>query len=284
MSTSLFVWLQQNGIGDLHAHSNYSRCAPEVSVQDLALTSTKWGMPFVLTDHSTHLLMGKENAWFFHQEEMRGNTLKSFLAQEEERAVQRIDEYLKEIRAYQTSLMRIGVELDVTDEGMVLFPGGMIKEMAFFIGHLSFLRSAVDKKTEKEVIEEWKLKTEALMEAGVDLLAHPFRILARYKIDFDLAKLIDWLLQKAVQYETALEINSHHPFPEYDLLMVKEAVAAKAKLGLSTDTHRKEEMFEFSYHTNILDKCNIYEKDYEKVIFNGRGKNRLLPERCWQIK
>ncbi|MEI6502320.1 MAG: hypothetical protein WCP21_15000, partial [Armatimonadota bacterium] len=70
-------------------------------------------------------------------------------------------------------------------------------------------------------------------------------------------ELVEWVVDLARQTDTALELNSHKVFPEYDLEMIHLAVARGMTLALGTDAHNSREFGDFTYHYEILAQAGI---------------------------
>ena len=63
-------------------------------------------------------------------------------------------------------------------------------------------------------------------------------------------------MKEAEENDVALELNSHYEV-ETDSAMLKEILEQNAKIAFGTDSHRREEAGDFSYHISLLEKHGV---------------------------
>ena len=278
----LFDWLKNDKVGDLHIHSEFSFCCKEITVQDLAIKSDALCFPLTITDHSSHLLLGSSRE-IIYQENIPADVLLSLLEELQQAGIQRYDQYIRDFRAQSSPLLRLGVELDALEGGLLLFPSHLLPEMELFIGHVPHLLAYKRNESLTAIMAEWRRRTEAMMIAGVDVIAHPLRVLCSKQIPFAVDETLNWLVEKAGIYSTVLELKAHKQFPEVDVVMVKLAIDAGVKLALGTDSHHQRELFDFSYHSMILERCKVKVDQLDELLYRGQSKRKIEPETCWCV-
>jgi DNA polymerase (family 10) len=280
LQQDLLEWLRNSGVGDLHAHSGFSICCKEITIQDLAARSTISRIPITLTDHSSHLLLGTDRDLIYN-ENITPQALTDLLKGHQQTGIRRYDEYIRYFKKESSSFLRLGVELDALDNGLLFFPAHLLPEINLFIGHVPHLLAYRRNESVTNIMAEWRRRTEALMAAGVDVVAHPLRVLCSKQIPFILDETASWLVEKAGNYSTALEINAHKQYPEADEVMVKKAIAQGIKLAIGTDSHHMRELNGFSYHSIVLDRCRVNADRLDNILYNGQSKRQINSDACW---
>ena len=246
---------------DCHVHTQRSACGEDITDEWLFAQAHDRDLCFAVTDHSMHMYYEPEIAWAMYRED-------AIALFEARRASgrERIARYLEDMRRGHCPNLLVGVELDVLPDGQFMFPEDLRGELDLCLGAHHML-PGVSAKADRDVVEaEYRQEAVWLLEYGVDILAHPFRILlsAGYEVDDD---LLTWTVAQAAAYDTALEINSHKPFPAHDVPMVREAVRQGVRLVCGTDAHNTREFGVFGYHRDILELAGLDETQWDEHLF-----------------
>jgi histidinol phosphatase-like PHP family hydrolase len=234
-------------IMDCHTHTEYSACAEDVSLARYSEFAAEHPLVFAITDHSAQLLYPPDNRWGFW-----GEDADRIWEECCEEGFQRVREYLVEVRRAQRGNMLVGIELDVRHTGEIAFPEDELGGLDIRLGAVHRLRSADEGAPEREVIAEYQRQTVWLLEAGVEVIAHPFRLLMSKGVEPD-RDLIAWLVSTADEFGAALEINSHKKFWEQHVALARVAVEAGVPLAAGTDCHAWHEFGDFSYHLQVAE-------------------------------
>ncbi len=248
---------------DCHCHTERSACAEDVSLAMYAEIARTSDRVFAVTDHSAQLFYGPEHPWGFWQDDAE----EKFAACYDE-GMARCEDYVEWVRSAQTGGMLVGTELDVFYDGTLVFDPELLGELDFVIGAVHGARALKQELPLADVIDEFKTRTLHLCEAGVDALAHPFREWKQKERPVPL-DLIDWLVTTAADAETSIELNCHYKVPEWDLPMLQRCVEVGVPIAIGTDTHRKREFGEFSYHEELLAQAGIAEADWGTALLGA---------------
>ncbi|GAB2570194.1 DNA polymerase/3'-5' exonuclease PolX [Gracilibacillus alcaliphilus] len=193
--------------GDLHMHSTWSDGAQ--TIEEMVIRAKEKGYQYlVITDHSKFLQVA--------------NGLNETRLKKQAEEIARVSEKHPDIRIFK------GIEMDILPDGRLDFNDDVLEGLDFVIAsiHSSFSQS-------QEKIHE-RLLT-ALENPHVDMIAHPTgRLLGRrdgYDVD------VDWLIDKAKQTNTVLELNANPNRLDLSAEWVKKAQAAGVKLAINTDAH-----------------------------------------------
>src|SRR5699024_3324648 len=193
---------------DLHMHTTWSDGAE--SVEEMVEKARTYGYEYIaITDHSKFLQVA--------------NGLNETRLRKQREEINRLNEKYDDIHIF------AGVEMDILPNGDLDFSNDFLKEMDIVIAaiHSSFNQS------EEEIM---KRLFKALENPYVDIIAHPTgRIIGQrggYAVN------VESLIKKAVETNTALELNAN-PY-RFDLSheWVNIAQAEGAKISINTDAHR----------------------------------------------
>lgn len=252
---------------DCHVHTaDFSCCGEDITVEKLVDFVKNNNVDIAITDHSAHLYYEREICWSLSKD----NNIELF----EERCEQgrrKIEEYLDKAQVLRKYGSLVGTELDILPDGQFMFEDSLLGELDLILGAVHFLPAQKQKLSASKIIEQWKWETEEFMKFGVDVLAHPFRILYLAKnqhlID-DL--LICWLVQKAQLYDVALELNPHYQCQEPDRKMLAQCLEKGVKVAIGTDAHRYNELGTFSYHNDLFANADGSINKVEDLLFKPK--------------
>jgi DNA polymerase (family 10) len=237
---------------DYHVHSEFSPCSEDTNIREIARLSSEKKVEITITDHSYRFYL---------------DSMARFSERDIEKTIDRtaarrnIMNYMEKMKRFNVN---IGSEIDILPCGEMLFENDILDSLHVKLGAVHYLDSIHNGKNYDEVIEEFKKLNLAFINAGVDIIAHPFRILGSNGIDVD-ESLILWLTKHA-RGKAALEVNAHKKFPELDVKMVRKCCEYGTQVSIGTDSHRMAELFDFSYHRKIFEDSGA--DNIEKVIFN----------------
>ena len=223
---------------DYHVHSEFSPCSEDMNIKQIARISKDKNIQITITDHSFVFYMGDISKF---SERGVEKTL------DRKKARGKIKKYIEDMKKID---IKIGSELDILPSGEILFERDFYDELYVRLGAIHYLDSIYRKRSYNEIIEEFKRQNTIFINSGVNIIAHPFRILESNGIYVD-ESLISWLAKQA--YPTvALEVNTHKQIPETDVEMVRKCYEYGTKISIGTDSHRMSELLDFSYHKKVL--------------------------------
>ncbi|MDD2709661.1 MAG: PHP domain-containing protein [Verrucomicrobiae bacterium] len=237
------VWLSAENL-DVHVHSHYSVCCEDITFEALREKGGKSGLLYGITDHSTHLYFPRDLAWSITREDFP-----SLWEKHRENGRKVIAEYISTARK---NAPYVGVEADVFTDGTVVWEEDFYCLLDWTVGAVHFLSTINKKKSNNEIVSEFKFLTEALLAGGkINILAHPFRCLAFQHVPVD-DRLIQWTVELCRTLNIAMEINSHHRFPDLDAKMIRYAMECATPLVFGSDAHKLEEFGNYDYHRKLL--------------------------------
>ncbi|SEM46088.1 DNA polymerase (family 10) [Terribacillus saccharophilus] len=193
--------------GDLHMHSTWSDGAQ--SIEQMAKQAIELGYSYIaITDHSKYLKVAN------------GLDEKRLRKQREE--IERINTLYPDFHIF------AGVEMDILPDARLDFDDDFLQEMDYVIGaiHSSFSQSA-DQIKER--------LTAALEHPNVNVIAHPTGRLIGRRAGY--AADPDWLLEKAAETGTVIELNANPNRLDLSWTYLKKAQELGVKIAVNTDAH-----------------------------------------------
>lgn len=193
--------------GDLHMHSTWSDGAQ--SIEQMAKQAIELGYSYIaITDHSKYLKVAN------------GLDEKRLRKQREE--IERINALYPDFHIF------AGVEMDILPDARLDFEDDFLQEMDYVIGaiHSSFSQSP-DQIKER--------LTAALEHPNVNVIAHPTGRLIGRRAGY--AADPDWLLEKAAETGTVIELNANPNRLDLSWTYLKKAQELGVKIAVNTDAH-----------------------------------------------
>ncbi|HLS10069.1 DNA polymerase/3'-5' exonuclease PolX [Lentibacillus sp.] len=193
--------------GDLHMHTTWSDGAQ--SLEEMVNQARKKNYDYItITDHSKFLRVA--------------NGLNETRLRKQREEIDKLNEKYNDIHIF------AGVEMDILPDGTLDFNNEFLQEMDFVIGaiHSSFNQS------QDKIMGRLDA---ALENPHVSLIAHPTgRLIGRRKgYDVD----VEWLIERAKETDTALEINANPNRLDLSSEWVRKAQEADVKIAINTDAH-----------------------------------------------
>jgi len=239
---------------DYHTHTNVSYCCDSAvtiksHVDALEKDSHLGGV--YITNHSFQIYFPNEVAWpmkYMDQPEIFDSYL--------EWGNKRLQRHLVEVESFRRKDIHTGIETEMMSDGRLTFDPAFFDKLEVVIGGVHWLPvSAKNNNNHKEIIDTWLRYVESILKKPIDILAHPFRWLSNQVGEIP-KSLISGVVQMAQEAGVVLEINSHMIINS-DRLMLEEIIRTNTPVVFATDTHRPDEVGNFSYHYSLLDELGL---------------------------
>lgn len=228
---------------DCHAHTEYAYCGTTVSMAEVLARGRHFGLAGThLVEHSPQLYCTAEAFWAAAHVRREGFWKQS--------PADRMADYLAKASAFRDARTRIGLEIEVTARGEPILLEAHRREVDVLLGAVHWLADDRDALSEGQFVDQFLFATEALVNAGIDVLAHPFRIFgsrfpeARRRLYPRLASLL-------AANGVAAEVNFHINRP--DAAFFRECVARGVRIAVGSDAHALHEAAGFHRHLAFLD-------------------------------
>jgi len=225
--------------GDLHMHTKWSD--GKATIEEMAKSAIELGYEYIaITDHSP------------------SSTIANGLS------IERLIEKKKELAAVNKKMKGInilmGSEVDIKADGTLDYPDEILKDLDVVIAsvHSGF-------KMDRDTITKRILR--ALENPFVHALGHPTGRLINEREPYDVD--IDQLIETALKYDKALEVNSSYQRLDLKDLHVKKAVEAGVKIIISTDAHRPEGLVQMRFGIGTARRGWVQKKDVLNALEFG---------------
>ena len=228
--------------GDLHTHTKWSD--GRATIEEMAESARRLGYEYIaITDHSP------------------SQTIANGLSIERLRAKQKELEYAA--KRFRNIKVLMGTEVDIKSDGTLDYPDNVLKDLDVVIAsvHSGF-------KMDRETMTNRIIK--ALKNPYVHAIGHPTGRLIGERDPYDVD--IDAVIEAAVEYGKALEVNGSYPRLDLNDLHARKAIDAGVKLIISTDAHSEDQLLFMRYGVGTARRGWVRKKD----VLNALPYNELI--------
>jgi len=244
------------GLIDCHAHTQFAYCCENMEICRAMALARDFGLAAIrFTEHSGQLYFEEKTYW-------RAEFMHDGLAYPYGRQM-RFDQYLQAGKDAGVPADCIGTEAEADFSGRPVLRPEDRERVSFVIGGLHVLPELMKPERDPAIVaDEFMAATGRLVQSGIEVLAHPFRIFRRNKLEAP-ARLFEPVARLLKEHGVAAEINFHtnDPSPEFARLCIEMGV----KLTFGSDAHNLYEVGEFAPHLDLLRQAG-YDGDVRNVL------------------
>ncbi len=233
-------------IYDTHCHTELAYCGQDSLTADgVVARAQQVGLAGVcLTEHAPQLYISADDFWegrHVHEPAIWRSAEHSRMA-----TYRRLAET---VRQRECGYVRVGLEVELDADGNLTLHDDDRGWVDLLIGALHFRPKSIEDAPRKQR-DAWFLDAcSTLLGEGVDILAHPFRVLARFEEPTD--HLDEPLAAMLAETHTAAEINFHHT-SRPTVGFVARCIERGVKIALGSDAHTLEVVGQFDRHLRLL--------------------------------
>ncbi len=231
--------------GDLHTHTKWSD--GKATIEEMAESALRLGYEYIaITDHSP------------------SQTIANGLSIERLRAKQK--ELETAAKKFKNIKVLMGTEVDIKSDGTLDYPDNVLKELDVVIAsvHSGF-------KMERQTMTNRIIK--AIKNPYVHALGHPTGRLIGERDPYDVD--IDLVIEAALEYGKALEVNGSYWRLDMNDLHARKAVDAGVKVIISTDAHSTDQLPFMRYGVGTARRGWVQKKDVLNALPYKELKERL---------
>ena len=231
--------------GDLHTHTKWSD--GRATIEEMAESAHRLGYEYIaITDHSP------------------SQTIANGLSIERLRAKQK--ELESAAKKNKNIKVLMGTEVDIKSDGTLDYPDNVLKELDVVIAsvHSGF-------KMDRETMTNRIIR--AVKNPYVHAIGHPTGRLLGERDPYDVD--IDLVIEAALEYGKALEVNGSYPRLDLNDLNARKAVDAGVKIIISTDAHSTDQLLFMKYGVGTARRGWVRKKDVLNALPYKEMKERL---------
>ena len=233
-------------IEDCHCHTQFAYCASDITVDGALARGAGFGVGRQnFTEHAGQLYITREDFW-------GARFLRDPDCWLRERAAGhgRMRGYLRTLAPMRKATVGLGLEADCDGAGRLMVAEEDRASLDLLVGAVHFLPETVSAGPRPaQVSREFMEYTGRLVHAGVDVLAHPFRLFEWAKLPPP-TELYAPVAELLASHGCAAELNMHFctPDPRFYAACMQRGV----KIALGSDAHSLWEVGSFHGHLEVL--------------------------------
>jgi histidinol phosphatase-like PHP family hydrolase len=243
---------------DMHVHTQFAYCSENMEVVKSMGLAQDFGLAgLTFTEHSGHLYFDRQT---YGNQNCFRDGIDSAQKQNERMAA-----YLAALDNAGCRPLNTGLEVDSCFDGKLLMRPFDRNRVRYLMGSIHALATLQNSQPDREEVQAEFLKlTAGLVRSKINVLAHPFRVFTRAKIEAP-DSLFDPVVRLLKESGVAAEINFHTDFPSAEFF--RRCLAAGVKLALGSDAHNLYEIGEFTPHLALLREIG-FDGDLKEILLN----------------
>jgi len=236
------------GLVDCHVHTQFAYCSENMEISRAMALARDFGLGGMgFAEHTGQLYFSADDFW-----SRRCFACGMAGARREH---DRMEGYLRAVAEADCPPQSVGLEVDCDFEGRPLLRSEDRNRVRFLIGAIHALaehqRGTCDPARASEA---FLYRTRRLLESGVRVLAHPFRVFRRSDQPAP-ETLFEPLARMLRETGVAAELNFHTDAPPSEFIRL--CLDAGVKFSLASDAHNLCEIGDFTPHLDLLRACGV---------------------------
>jgi len=227
---------------DCHAHTEFAYCSRGLTATELLRRSRLFGLAGqCLVEHAGQLYVSEEDFWAgrtIHEPQLWRSAPQ-----------RRMDAFREAMAPLRGAGVRIGMEVELDRDGHLTLLDEDRDFVDLLVGAVHWLVEDAPGLADGELARAFMRNTEGLLEAGVDVLAHPFRLFRRIGRDVS-TELYNPVADALAASGAAAEINFHCNSPEEEFFAA--CIDRGVKISFATDAHELHEAGALGPHLALL--------------------------------
>lgn len=227
----------QLGLFDSHVHTQFSYCGPTMKMERSVDLAPRLGLSgFAFTEHSGQMYYEESTYW-------SDSWYRNGIEPQQDRSGM----YLRAAKAYPE--VPTGFECDIYHNGNLVLQPQVTPDLA--LGAVHKMAHAGWNRTgdlTPAIADEFLFLNEKLMANGVDIIAHPFRVLSRVSA---VEALFEPMVDLLAEYGVAAELNFHINYPHEDFF--RRCIQRGVPIAFGSDAHEHWEFGNFVPHLAFLE-------------------------------
>lgn len=236
--------MDKNNYWDMHVHTHFAYCSESnmMPADIVSKIGTRGMKGLAFTEHAAQLYVSLDDYWsarFINEPHLIGNGSNN-----------RLPEYMLHMSQFKSDNVKIGLEVDLDTNGRLTLADADRSFFDILLGAVHWIPSRFDNNYKKGFL--WAI--DAFIDAGIQVLAHPFRVFNRPDPTTAVA-LHQPVINRLKHANMAVELNFHHNKPSQ--AFIKNCLAEGIKISLGSDSHTVADVGQMDQHFNFLEQICI---------------------------
>ena len=237
--------VERSGMVDTHIHTHFGYCAVDVHPQPALERLDLLGIAgCAMVEHAGQLYLTPDEFW----KALHINDPER-LRRARDAGADRIAAFRAAMQEFRSERVRVGLEVEVDANGDLTLLEEDRADWDILLGAVHWLPENALSDTPKRFTQAFLEAVEHLLDGGVHVLAHPFRIFAQRRIPT--SKGLYWSVAKMLaERDVAAEINFHYNAPDVEFFRICAAEGVRIVTG--SDSHLLREVGDLAPHARML--------------------------------
>jgi histidinol phosphatase-like PHP family hydrolase len=238
------AWGPELPLVDYHCHTEFAYCGEGITAQEIIQRGRLMGLAgLCLVEHAPQLYCSQDDFWnarHISQPAVWRNADRTRMLQ-----------FRHRMEGLRSDFVRIGLEVECDAQGQLTLHEDD-RWVDLLVGAVHWIPEDPAKLSDEQLAQAFLRTTQGLLDGGVDILAHPWRLFSRGKrtVPKELyGQLADMLARTGV----AAEINFHKN--ENDPAFFTECIRRGVKIAFGSDTHMLHQTGALAAHLNCLQQA-----------------------------
>lgn len=250
---------------DVHAHTHYAYCADNVTAAGVIQRASTFNVTTqCLTEHADQLYMSREEHAAGLPFEQPG-----YWDRDVPDTINRMQKYRREVGHLRNKGVRLGTEIELDRDGAPGIHPDDLRGWDITLGSVHWLPGNLDILSQEEIHKSFLWNVRTLLDAGIDILGHPFRFFRAG--DMDPPKdIYDAIVEMLQEHGAAAELNFHYNDPDAEFF--RQCLDHGVPVATGTDAHKLSEVGalkpHISFMTDLVGKTGL-----EEVLLTDIGED-----------
>lgn len=243
-----------SALEDIHVHTEFASCSENMDVDAVVERKELFGLGGIaFTEHSGQLYVDNESYW-------SGRVFwePSLIHETRDKGTDRMAVYRQRVEGVRSETVKVGLEVDCAFDGSPLLLDEDMEGWDLLIGAVHWLPCSPGDSTQNVIRAFMDIHEKFLQSGIVAVLAHPFRVFRRAKVEPP-RQLFKPLAQLLAVTGVAVEVNFHTNSPDKEFF--KMCLDNGVKIALGSDAHNLYEVGNFLTHIDFLNDIGATSKD-----------------------
>jgi len=235
---------------DCHTHTHFGYCAVDMHPETSRERARVLGLAGIAcVEHAGQLYLSPREFWSKrHVDEPRA------IAKARKKETDRMGAYRVAMSRYRSPSLHVGLEVECDRDGKLTLLDEDREDWDVILGAVHWFPSGLSVRTSARRVATLMRLLEQLVPQGIDILAHPFRILGPERPD-EVKALYEPVAALLAEHSVAAELNFHYNEPDAEFFL--RCAEQGVRIALGSDAHYVKEVGHLLSHLRLLQGIGV---------------------------